>query len=308
MKKTILIFGGTGLIGTHLIHELKNNYKVIVLSRNPAKAEQKPPLVEFKSYDADIHEELVPLFEEADGVINLAGQNIGEKRWTNSFKNKILESRIEMGNLIRKAFEKTENKPEFFIQGSASGYYGINPSDAEVTEERPSTRDSFLTNVAVKAEENVADLSKITRLVFIRTGIVLDKNGGALPKMALPFRLFVGGTVWSGKQWMPWIHMEDEIKAIRFAIENKTLIGAVNLTAPFPVRQKTFAKALGKTLKRPSFFPAPAFMLKLILGKERAKDLLLSGLRVVPDKLLKAGFSFQFDTINKALNDIYSNS
>jgi len=305
MKKTILIFGGTGFIGSHLIQELKDDYNLIVFSRNPARNALKNVNIKFETYQTDNPGILLPFFEKAYGVINLAGQNIGEKRWTKSFKNKILESRIEMGNLIRKAFELAKNKPAFLIQGSASGFYGINPSDAEVTEERPSTRDSFLTNVAVRAEENVAELSTMTRLIFIRTGVVLDKEEGALPQMALPFKLFAGGPLGSGKQWFPWIHIRDEVRAIRFVFENQEISGAVNLTAPRPVRQKELAKSLGKVLKRPWFIPAPAFALRLVLGKERANDLLLSGLKVVPDKLLKAGFEFKYNNLDSALAEIY---
>lgn len=304
--KTILIFGGTGFIGHNLINILKDDYKLIVFSRNPKKHNAESlGNVNLQGFDLANPEKLFPYFEQATGVINLAATNIGESRWTKSFKAQILNSRLDMGNFIRFIFENLTTPPDFLIQGSASGYYGINPSDAKITESRPSTRDSFLTRVAVNSEENIDALQEITRLVFIRTGIVLDKNEGALPKIALPFKMFAGGTVGNGKQWFPWIHINDVVAAIKFILSHEDITGPVNLTAPNPLRQKDFARALGKTLNRPAIVPAPGFALRLLLGKEKADDLLLSGLRVVPDKLLSSGFRFQFETINVALKDIY---
>lgn len=306
MKK-IIIFGGSGFIGQHLVEELKNDYKIIIISRSASKTSSNPhENVIVKSYSPNSPKSLVPLFEEATGVINLAGQNIGEKSWSKEFKDQILQSRIEIGNLIKDTFDSCKNKPSFFIQGSATHFYGVNPSDEEITDDRPGRQDSFLSMVAVQAEENVNILEKQTRLVYTRTGIVLDKTNGALSKMAMPIKMFVGGPLGSGKQWVPWIYIKDIVRAIRFIIEHEDLRGGINLTAPHPVRQKDFAKAIGETLKRPAFLPAPAFALRLILGKDKANDLLLSGLRIIPAKLLKAGFKFQFETVEEALNDIYS--
>lgn len=304
--ETILIFGGTGFIGRKLVKHIRKDYRLIVFSRNPEKYDpEKMGNVIPQAFDLNTPEKLFPSFDEAVGVINLAGTNIGESRWTKSFKAQILSSRLEMGDYIRFIFENVGTPPEFFIQASASGYYGINPSDAKITESRPSARDSFLTRVAVEAEENVEVLNEITRLIYLRTGIVLDKNKGALPRIALPFKMFAGGPVGNGKQWFPWIHIDDVTEAIHYLMKNEKVIGPVNLTAPNPVRQKDFAKALGAMLHRPAIFPAPAIALKLLLGKEKATDLLLSGLRVVPEKLINAGFRFKFETIGDALKDIY---
>lgn len=303
--KNIIIFGGSGFIGSHLLNLLKDDYQITVFSRNTQKIKtSRPEDISVENYPENA-KDLALYFNKADGVINLAGENIGGGRWSDAFKNKILNSRLDVTHLIRDAFLQAKKKPAFFIQGSAAGFYGINPSDAEITESRPSTRDSFLTNVAVKQEESTADLKDLTRLVFIRTGIVLDRKEGALPKIALPFKLFAGGPVGSGNQWIPWINIKDEVEGIRFVMENDVVNGPVNLTAPNPVRQKDFAKQLGKVLNRPSIMPAPASALKLLLGKERAKDLLLSGLRVIPDKLIKAGFKFQFEKLDAALRNIY---
>lgn len=303
--KTILIFGGTGFIGSRLVNELKADYKLVIFSRNPAKVKLKLAGVDYKAYDPQKPESLVPWLEKAFGVINLAGQNIGEKRWSKEFRDEILQSRLAMGNLIKEAFDKSSKKPSFFIQGSATHYYGIKPTDEKITEERVPTNDCFLTGVSIKSEEEVSQLAKQTRLVFVRTGIVLDKNEGALSRMAMPVKFFVGGPLGNGQQWVPWIHINDEIRAIRFVIENEKITGGVNLTAPNPVKQKNFAKAIGKQFGRPAFMPAPAFMLRLILGKTRADNLLLSGLRIVPAKLTKAGFKFKFETVEEALAEIY---
>lgn len=301
----IIIFGGSGFIGRRLVGLLKDDYMITVISRNPEIVKNKfPARIKVDTFP-DKTTTLALLFDEADGVINLAGENIGGGRWTPDFKDKILNSRLQINNLIKDAFEKSEKKPSFYIHGSASGYYGIDPSDKEITETSPSLQDSFLTSVAYQSEESIASLAEQTRLLMIRTGIVLDRTEGALPRIALPFKLFAGGPVGDGKQWFPWIHIDDIVNAIRFAIENESLSGPVNLTAPNPVRQKQFATALGKVLKRPSFMPAPAFALRIMLGKEKANELLLSGLRVIPGKLNKAGFRFQFEQLNEALVDIY---
>lgn len=303
--KNIIIFGGTGFIGRHLIHKLGGAYNITVFSRNVDKAKSSMPRgVSLAKYPNDAGE-LASILNHTDGVINLAGENIGGGRWTRDFKAKILSSRLDVIQQVNEAFHLSKKKPAFLIQGSASGYYGINPSDAEITEERPSSHDSFLTNVAAKQEEAVASLKTLTRLVLIRTGIVLDRTEGALPQMAMPFKMFAGGPLGNGKQWLPWIHIKDEVLAIKFIMENENISGAVNLTAPTPLRQKDFASLLGKALHRPSILPAPAFALKALLGKEKAEDLLLSGLRVIPAKLLKSGYSFQFEELESALEEIY---
>lgn len=306
MKK-IVIFGGSGFIGQHLIEELKDDYEIIILTRDPSKVDSASHKnVSIQTYSLNDPKSLLPLFEETDGVINLAGQNIGDKSWSADFKNQILQSRIDTGKLIKDVFETCKNKPSFFIQGSATHYYGVEPTDNEITENKPGVKDCFLSTVAVKAEENISQLKNQTRLIYARTGIVLDRNDGALSKMAMPIKFFVGGPLGSGEQWVPWIYIKDIVRAIRFVIENENLEGGVNLTAPIPLKQKAFAKAIGKVINRPAFLPAPAFALRMILGKDRANDLLLSGLRVVPDKLIRAGFQFQFGSIEKTLKDIYS--
>jgi uncharacterized protein len=305
MKK-ILIFGGTGFIGRHLISELTADYDIVVVSRNPEKNKNiLPSFVQLAQLNFDHPENLLPFFDEADAIINLSGENIGAGRWTESFRKKISDSREKVNNLIVSVFEKSKNKPGLVIQSSAIGIYGSRILDEETTESSPVTDEGLLAKVAFEQEKSLQKIENKTRLVFIRSGIILDKKEGALPRIALPFKLFAGGKLGSGRQWIPWIHISDEIRAIRFIIENKNIHGPVNLTAPGPVRQADFAKTLAKAIQRPSWLPAPSFGLKLLLGEERAESLLLTGLKVIPKKLMDTGFQFQFMNLEKALEAIY---
>jgi len=303
MKK-ILLFGGSGFIGKHLVEELYKDYEITVFSRNP-KNLPKELLEKTKAKELDMSnsDSLVSLFEKTDYIINLAGESVDGK-WTEAKKTAILESRLNIDKLIIEAFEKAAKKPEAIIQGSSIGFYGMAKMDDPVTVEFKSLSNSFLTDVALQHEAVLDDILLQTRVVFIRTGIVLDKNGGALPKMAMPLSFFAG-KIGDGKQWIPWIHIQDEVKAIRFLLENTECEGAYNLTAPHPVRQEEFVETLSEVLDKRPFFPVPAFMLKAMLG-EMADELLLNGMKVVPERLMKTGFRFQFETIEKALRNIYS--
>lgn len=303
MKK-ILLFGGSGFIGKHLIDELYQEYDLTIMSRQPSRLPEdllrKTKAVKLEMDDFDT---LVPHFENADYIINLAGENVDGK-WTQAKKEALLESRLNIDKLMIKAFEKAAKKPEAIIQGSGIGYYGKAKMDDPVTVEFKSLSNSFLTEVALQHEAVLDDIALQTRVVFVRTGIVLDKNGGALPKMAMPVRFFAG-RIGDGKQWVSWIHIKDEVRAIKYLLEHDDCEGAYNLTAPHPVRQKEFVQALGEALNKNPFFPVPPFMLKTMLG-EMADELLLNGLKVIPERLLKTGFKFQFETVDKALRNIYS--
>ena len=297
--KTILIFGGTGFIGRHLVHELKDDYKVIILSRNPdSHANIFPDKVSVVK-----PESLVDLFDEADAIINLAGENVGS-RWTDAKKRAIKYSRLDTDKLMTVAFNTCTNKPAVVIQGSGMGVYGFETSDEIFDEDSPLGTKGFLTEVGIAHEKALETLKDKSRLIYLRTGLVLDRKGGALPQMAMPFKIFAGGYSGNGKQWVSWIHIKDEVRAIRFLLENTKAEGAYNLTAPEPVRSKDFAIALGKALHRPSWFHSPATLLKLMMA-DMADELLLSGLKIVPKRLLDAGFKFQFETIEEALNEIY---
>lgn len=300
----VIITGGTGMIGRALSRDLiKNGHEVVILSRNPQKYERKlPDQVRLIKWDAKSAQGWLEFTDGASGIVNLAGVNIGESRWTEERKKAILSSRVEAGKAVVEAITLAKNKPSWVIQASAVGYYGAS-GDQILTEESPAG-DEFQSFVCQEWERSTEPLDEIgIRRIIIRSGVVLDRSDGALPRMAMPFRLFVGGRIGSGEQWFSWIHLTDEVQAIRFLIDRIELQGVFNLTTPNPVRNRDLANALGKVLRRPSFIPVPAFALKILFGE--MSRVLLTGQRVVPERLLAAGYKFQFPEIVQALKDIY---
>jgi len=302
----IAILGGSGFIGRHLIDELDEGYEISILTRSPEK-HQSLVNNHVDVVDANYNDpnSLAAIFSISDGVVNLVGEGVGA-RWSKTKKEKIYNSRIHSGKMIAEAFRLATKKPSFLIQGSGMGVYGntAENTNVDITEDSPLAKHGFLTKVGVDNENTVKELKKITRLVYLRTGIVLDGDGGALPQMANPYKFFMGGPVGSGKQWSSWIHIEDEVRAIKFLIENKETEGAYNLTAPNPVTNKKMAKAIGVALGKPSIIHTPAIILKFMLG-EMADELLLNGLKVIPKRLLEAGFQFKFERIDTALKNIF---
>ncbi len=241
------------------------------------------------------------MIDGADAIINLAGENIGSGRWTDEHKRRILESRLNVGRALVQAVEVATHKPRVIIQASGVGYYGSS-GDEEITEEVPPGHD-FLAQVAVEWEASTAPLETLgVRQVVIRTGVVLSTAGGALPRMLLPFRLFAGGRLGSGRQWFPWIHIADEVGAIRFLIENETASGPFNLTAPVPLSNAEFSHLLGERLRRPALMPTPAFALRLIFGE--MATVILDGQRAIPRHLLQLGFTFQFPEAGSAIREL----
>ena len=305
----IAILGGSGFIGQHLIDELDEGYQITILTRSPEKHKNlEKNYVDLVEADYDDPNSLAAIFSTSDGVVNLVGEGVGS-RWTKTKKEKIYNSRIHTGKMIVEAFHLATKKPSFLIQGSGMGIYGKtadNP-EADITEDSSLATDGFLAKVGIDNENTVKELKNITRLVYLRTGIVLDGDEGALPQMVMPYKFFMGGPIGSGKQWSSWIHIKDEVRAIKFLIDHKETEGAYNLTAPMPVTNAEMANATGKALGRPSGIHTPGFVLKLILG-EMADELLLNGLKVLPKRLLDAGFQFQFETIDSALKDIFKNN
>ena len=307
----ILITGGTGLVGRALCAALlADGHQVSVLTRNPDKARNALPsgVLPFK-WNGRSPETLSHLIEKTDAVINLAGESIaGEnllgiltKRWTNESKKRIQSSRVDMGQALVKVIEMAEKKPKVFIQASAVGYYGVR-GDEPLTENAPAGND-FLAETCREWEDSTSALDKMgVRRVVIRTGLVLAAKGGILPIMLLPFRLFAGGKLGSGEQYVPWIHIEDEVNAIRFLLKNEDARGACNLSAPYPVKQRELAKIAGRVLRRPSFIPAPAFALQLALGEK--STLVLDGQRAIPEKLVTEGFSFSHQDFESALKTL----
>jgi uncharacterized protein (TIGR01777 family) len=238
----------------------------------------------------------------ANVVVNLAGESIAGRRWSASHKEKILDSRIATTKRLVQAMRGAARPPSVFVSGSAVGYYG--PRGDEVVAETTRPGDDFLARVCAAWEAEASRAAEVTRVVCVRSGLVLERDGGALPRMLPPFWFGAGGPVGSGTQYWPWIHRDDWIGMVRWAIANPAVSGAINATAPTPETNKAFASALGRALRRPALLPAPAFALRLLLG-EMADALLLSGQRAIPEKAQRMGFGFKYAQLDDALQAIF---
>jgi hypothetical protein len=334
----LLIAGGSGFLGRALTSALlAAGHRVQVLTRRPSHPAAKPqdggPIakvphgrIEFVTWTPD--GSLGPWATScagADAVVNLAGESIGTARWTPARKAQLVESRmLATRSLVRfttadvntrsrghrqathagfeAASSETGQRPATFVSASAIGFYG-NRGDETLTEDAQAGTDFLATLAASWEDEALRAQSNTTRVVLLRTGIVLDPNEGALAKMLVPFRLFAGGPFSSGRQYMSWIHRDDWVSLVRRALDTPDVRGPLNLTAPHPVTNAEFAHALGRALRRPAVVPAPAFALKLALG-EMAGPLLLFSQRVIPARALAGGFRFAFETIDAALEDL----
>lgn len=294
----ILITGSTGLIGTALNNSLtKAGHTVYKLDRgrDPSSPFYWQPDKNIISFDNSVH---------INAVINLAGANISDSRWTAAKKKIILESRIQSTKLLSEYIAQLKSPPELFISGSAIGFYG-DTGDKTANEASPAGTD-FLAHVAQEWEKATkAAAAAGIRTVNLRTGIVLSPDGGALKKMLLPFKLALGGVIGSGQQYMSWVGIEDVTHIIEFIINNESITGPVNMVSPNPATNYEFTKTLGKALSRPTLFPMPAFVAKILFG-EMGDALLLTSIRVTPDKLTNAGYKFinhnLLETFNSMLN------
>jgi uncharacterized protein (TIGR01777 family) len=299
----IAITGSSGLIGGALARSLEaDGHAVVRVVRVVREAPGTAPGA--VRWDIERGEIDATGLEGLDGVVHLAGEGIGEKRWTDDQKRKILESRTKGTSLLAGTLAGLDAKPPVLVSGSAIGVYG-DRGDEQLTEASP-TGTGFLAEVATAweqaAEPAVAAGIRVPR---IRTGIVLDPHGGALQRLAKLCRLGILGKLGTGRQWMSWISLADEVGAIRFLLDPAcTLAGPVNLTAPSPVTNAVFTKALGRVLKRPTVLPVPSFGPKLLLGSELATTLLYEGQRVLPDALLDAGYGFQHTDLEPTLRDL----
>jgi uncharacterized protein len=294
----VLIAGGTGLLGSALVNRLKSEgHDVRVLSRRP----RSPHDIAWTP-DGTAGPWASAL-DDADAVVNLAGESIASGRWTAARKARIRDSRLHATRSLVAAIQRAARRPSVFISGSAIGYYGPH-GEEPVTEQTP-PGDDFLATVCREWETEARRAADVTRLVLLRTGIVLAREGGALPPMALPFRLFAGGPVGSGRQYQPWIHRDDWVAMTAWAVRTPAVSGPLNVTAPTPVTNRELAQTLGRVLGRPAFMPAPAFAMRAILG-EMADALLLTGARVIPAHAQAMGFHFEYPTLEPALRAIYS--
>lgn len=292
------VTGASGLIGRRLVAALlARGDTVVSLSRKPAEPR---PGVEAVAGDPTVAGPWLERLAGCDAVVHLAGEPIVGKRWNAERLARIRSSRVDSTKLIAEALAK--GGPRVFVSGSAVGYYGLNTGDAKITEDSPPGTD-LLARMCVEWEA-AADPARAAgvRVTHPRTGIVLDPAGGALPQMALPFKLFVGGRIGNGRQWVPWVHHADMTGLLLFMLDTPTLGGPVNAVGPNPVTNAEFSRVLAKVLNRPTLFPVPVFALRLLFGG--VADVVAGGQRALPAKLLARGFRFRFEREAKALSDV----
>jgi uncharacterized protein (TIGR01777 family) len=303
----IFVTGGTGLVGSRLIQRLvQRQDQVVVLSRRPGVARQKFG-ASCQVVEGDPMKEgaWMKAVEDCDAVVNLAGEGLFNRRWRSAFIDLLRSSRVQSTNHVVKALggqpRTAAGQAKVLVNASAIGYYGPH-GDEEITEDS-GPGDDLLAGIC-RDWENAARAAEPlgVRVVLLRTGVVLDKEGGALKQMLTPFKLFVGGPVGNGKQWISWIHHDDLVGLILLALDDNRATGPLNGTAPQPVTNKEFAKALGRALHRPSFLPTPKLALRLMLGK--VASLVTTGQRVLPRRALALGYGFKFADVDAALKDI----
>lgn len=296
----IAITGGTGLIGRPLVRALAEaGHQVVVLTRRPRPRQGGISFVEWLTPDSHPEVEL----QDVDAFIHLAGASINDGRWTHKQKQAILQSRIDGTKEVVRIIKNMKQKPNVVISGSAIGIYGEDRSITYSESTPLPDRTNFLGNVCVLWEKEIAPVADMNiRLATMRTGVVLSNDGGAFPLMKLPYTLGAGGRLGSGKQWVPWIHIDDLVRLFVYIIETDSMRGPVNGTAPTPVTMDEFGKTLGQVMHRPHWAPAPAPILKLALGEKSV--IVLEGAKVVPTKALNNGFRFRYETLEPALKQL----
>ncbi|WP_100371810.1 TIGR01777 family oxidoreductase [Bacillus sp. FJAT-45037] len=297
----IAITGGTGFIGSKLTSALtEQGHTVYILTRNPDNKPEQPSVTYVKWLNEDAEPEKT--LDGIDAVVNLAGESIGDGRWTEERKKRIMSSRIDATREVISLIGKLNKKPKVLVNASATGYYG-NSLKETFTEESSPVEQNFLADVVKKWESEAIKAEQFEiRTVFTRFGIVLSKNEGALNRMLLPYKLFAGGSLGSGEQWFSWVHIDDVVGMIIFSLTNEQVEGPINVTAPQPLKMNDFGKVVAEVLGRPHWLPAPSFALKIALGE--MSTLVLDGQKVLPEKAEILGYPFQFKTLKPALNDL----
>jgi uncharacterized protein (TIGR01777 family) len=312
----IIVSGGSGFLGRGLCEiYAEEGHEVLVLTRGlqaGAKRHEPGTGVPGVSYLGWVPDGTAPpaaspgswtaYVDDADAVINLSGESIGARRWTDAQKKRIIDSRLLATRSLAAAIRAVATPPRVLVSGSAVGYYGL--AGAEPKTEQSPPGDDFLARLCVDWEAEARQAARPgMRVATIRTGIALDRGGGVLQRMLLPFRMGVGGPLGSGRQFMSWIHRNDWIEMVRWIVSTGAVSGAVNVTSPYPVTNKGFVKALGRALRRPAIFPVPGFVLRAAFG-EMAESLLLGGQKVLPTHALELGFHFRYPEIDRALESI----
>jgi uncharacterized protein len=297
-----IILGGTGLIGSELVRSLAiDGDEVVILSRNPDRhTGDLPQGARLHAWDGRTIRGWSHLVEDADAIVNLAGSNLATI-WTAEKKRQFADSRFLAGAAVTEAVRRAAHKPRVVVQASAVGYYG--PRGEEIITEDSDPGDDFLAQLCQQWEASTAEVEQFgVRRVILRIGLPLDRKGGVLPKFLLPFRMFAGGPIGSGRQYLPWLHMQDQVSAMRFLMENDAASGPYNLSAPYPVSNREFVRTLGQVLQRPAVLPAPSFAVRLVLGE--MSTVVLTGQRVIPSRLQAAGYQFTFTRLEEALRDL----
>lgn len=296
----IVLTGATGFIGRRLVDQLvQHGDQIVVLTRGARAA--LPGRIRAVSWDGRTIGSWAEEIEGADVVVNLAGEPFGGRRWNAAQKGKIVSSRVDATKAVVEAIARARRRPSVLVNASAVGIYGEHP-DGVITEDH--TRGTgFVAETCGQWEDEAFRATALgVRVATMRQGIVLGEGGGALKRMVLPFKLFVGGPLGPGTQWFPWVHIDDVVGAIRHVIATPALYGPVNVSAPNPVTMNQFARVLGAVLHRPAVFRVPAIALRVAVGEMAIA--VLSGQRMIPQKLLTFGYNFRYSNVNEALEDI----
>jgi uncharacterized protein len=294
----IVIAGGSGFIGEPLVRRLlSRGDDVAVLSRDPAKIRAGRGV----AWDGKTQGAWSSEVAAADAVINLAGENIADGRWTGERRQRLVASRLDSTHALVEAMQRDAARPRTFVNASAIGFYGDRGNEA--LDERASRGSGFLAELVEQWEAAAREAEPLARVALVRFGVVLAADGGALQKLVLPFKLGAGGPIGSGKQWMSWVDRDDAVRLIVWALDTPAAGGVYNATAPEPVRNRDFARELGRALHRPAVLPTPAFALRLAFG-QMADEALLAGQRVLPRRASGEGFTFEHPSLASALAHI----